>query len=298
MKALLTGAHGFIGSHAKAYLAEKGVDLLPSIADRDTEVIFSVASGSEVGQSLEHPRPFIRNNVDLIVDLLEFARTLPNLRHFIHLSTSEVYGPCNIIDGFKEWSPIITHSPYSASKAAQEAILMAYWKSFGIPVTIVNTMNVFGEKQSQYKFLPNLVRQILCNKKVLIHGAPERPTIRRHIHADVLSDALLFIAEHDYLPEKNRPQRYNVAGDRELSMLTMVDKVARLLEHPFTYDMIPPTRPGHGDCYSLNSYKISSRGWKPPMEFEASLKRTVDHLASFWRKSSAGASIDRGATPE
>lgn len=296
MKALVTGAHGFIGGHAKIYFQSKLVDTLPSIADRDTEVIFSIASGSEVGQSLEHPRPFIRNNIDLIVDLLEFARTLPNLRHFIHISTSEVYGPCNMIDGFKEWSPIVTHSPYSASKAAQEAILMAYWKSFGVPVTIVNTMNVFGELQQKYKFLPMLVRQILCNKKILIHGALENPTIRRHLHADVLADALLFIADHDYRPEKNRPQRFNVAGEKEMGMLTFIDKVARMLGHPFTYEFIPPTRPGHGDCYSLNSYKISTMGWKPPMGFEESLTRTVAHWASVFGKVSAGASISRGAT--
>lgn len=296
MKAIITGTRGFIGGHALPYLADRGVH--PTVGD-DAEVIFSIASGSEVSNSLEQPRRFIRNNVDLILDLLELARTMPNLRHFIHLSTSEVYGPCETSDDHAEWSPIVTHSPYSASKAAQEAILMGYWKSFGVPVTIVNTMNVFGEQQQPHKFIPMAVRKILAGEELVLHGSPEYETRRRYIHADCVADAMLFIAERPYRPEENRPQRFNVVGEQELSLSELASKISLILgvnDSRFRYRFQPATRPGHVGRYALDGKNLWRRGWCSPGALQDTLTRTVAHLASSG-KLSAGASIDRGATP-
>lgn len=299
MKAIVTGIRGFIGGHTNNVLIKNGIDFTTEL-ESDAEVIFSIASGSEVSHSLREPRRFIRNNVDLILDLLEFARSMPNLRHFIHLSTSEVYGPCETCDDHAEWSPIVTHSPYSASKAAQEAILMGYWKSFGVPVTIVNTMNVFGENQQRHKFIPMVVKKILAGEEIVLHGTQESETRRKYIHADAVAEAMLFLAERPYRPEENRPQRFNVVGEEELSLSELASKIALTLgvnDSRFRYRFEPATRPGHIGRYSLNGNALWRRGWNPSETFEAALTRTVAHLASSG-KLSAGASRGRGATPE
>lgn len=280
MKALVTGSHGFIGSHF-VEMASSKYDLTYSFADTDIDLIFSIASGAEASESISRPRHFIRNNTDLIVDLLEVARANPGLKHFIHLSTSEVYGPCDHGDDKREWSPIVTHSPYAASKACQEAICMAYWKCFGIPVTIVNTMNVFGERQQRHKFIPTAVRKILKGEEVVIHGSEHDETRRRYIHADVVSDAMLFLASQEY-PHKyvsaNRPPRFNVVGEREISLLDLVGEIAAILNRPFRHRLETPSRPGHGGRYSLDGSKMKERGWNPHMSFDESLRQTVASL--------------------
>lgn len=280
MKALITGSQGFIGSHFVA-MASQCMDVTYSLADTDVDYIFSIASAAEASESMSNPRRFIRNNTDLIVDLLEVARANPKLKHFIHLSTSEVYGPCDHGEDKREWSPIVTHSPYAASKAAQEAICMAYWKSFGVPVTIVNTMNVFGERQQKHKFIPTVVRKMLKGEELVIHGSPEDETIRRYIHADCVSHALLFLASQEY-PHKyvsaDRPPRFNVVGEKEVSLVGLVSEIQKILDVDFRFRFEKPTRPGHGGRYSLDGSKMQERGWYPHMSFEESLRRTVKAL--------------------
>ncbi len=102
--------------------------------------------------------------------MLEYAREVQP-RVFIQVSTDEVYGAAPPGYSHKEWDPVVPSNPYSASKAAQEAIAIAYWRTFGVPLVLTNTMNNFGERQHREKYLPIVVRNLLAGRQVPVHGS-------------------------------------------------------------------------------------------------------------------------------
>lgn len=153
------------------------------------DYILNVASESHVDRSITEPVPFIRNNVDLILSLLEYARIIQPAV-FLQMSTDEVYGPAPADYAHREWDTIAPSNPYSASKAAQEAIAFSYWRTFGVPVVITNTMNIIGEMQSSEKFLPKTMRAVAAGEPATVHVSPEgQPGSRFYLHARNLADA-------------------------------------------------------------------------------------------------------------
>ena len=133
-------------------------DLCAPFTDREIEAIgkidyvINLASRSDVQNSINDPLPFVRNNTEMMLTMLDFAvKAKPE--KFLHFSTDEVYGSApKDSGGHKEWSPILPSNPYSASKANQESLAIAWWRSFGLPLIITNTMNNFGEMQAPSKF--------------------------------------------------------------------------------------------------------------------------------------------------
>lgn len=123
------------------------------------DYIINIAADSHVDRSITDPVPFILNNTNLILTMLEYAREIKP-KGFIQFSTDEVYGQAPIGINHAEWSPIIPSNPYSASKAAQEAIAISYWRTYNVPLIITNTMNVFGEYQDREKFIPLCIDRI------------------------------------------------------------------------------------------------------------------------------------------
>jgi dTDP-glucose 4,6-dehydratase len=246
------------------------------------DMIFSIASDSHVDRSITDPVPFVENNVKLILNLLEYTRVAkPSL--FLHVSTDEVYGPA--LDGtlHKEWNTILPSNPYSASKAAQEAIIIATWRTFGVKAVIVNSMNLTGERQDREKYIPMLISKIQKGEVVTIHGTPEYIGKRFYIHCRNLSDAILFLARKnpteysDSISEIIVPDRYNIVGELELNNLELAQMVADILgkELKFEYEDFHKTRPGHDRRYALDGAKIAELGWKIPVGFKQSLEKTV-----------------------
>ena len=131
----------------------------------EIDYIFNLASESHVDRSISEPTPFIINNVSLICNLLDWAKEI-NVKKFIHVSTDEVYGPADIGHDHKEWEDLyLPSNPYSASKAAQESIVYSYWRTYGMPIAITNTMNMIGEMQDPEKFVPMVIRKVLNNEE-------------------------------------------------------------------------------------------------------------------------------------
>lgn len=165
--------------------------------------VLHLAANSHVDRSIEDPAPFILANVAITTNLLEWVRErrggalaqyirqltahvadgldLPagvyvdsgfgrEITHVVQISTDEVYGPAP--DGYShvEWDTVIPSNPYSASKAAQEAVAISYWRTYGVPIVITNTMNLFGERQGPEKFVPKVVKTILEGGTVPIHA--------------------------------------------------------------------------------------------------------------------------------
>jgi dTDP-glucose 4,6-dehydratase len=313
---LLTGIAGFAGSHIVEHLQantdwqiiglasfrHRGdalrtdpfdpsrttilhADLTAPISDRlaerigDIDLIINAAAESHVDRSISDPRPFIENNVAVAITMLEYAR-LARPRAFLQVSTDEVYGPAPAHYRSREWDAIVPSNPYAASKAAQEAIAISYWRTYGVPVVLTNTMNLIGERQDREKYVPSLIADIHAGRTVTVHGTPGNIGSRFYLHARNHADALLFLSGRSptmWDGEVGRPDRYNVVGEQEVDNLTLALLVADLLGRPLRYDLLDfhAARSGHDRRYALDGTKIADLGWTPPLSFNASLETTV-----------------------
>jgi dTDP-glucose 4,6-dehydratase len=214
--------------------------------------------------------------------MLEFAREYKP-KVFIQFSTDEVFGVAPEGVNHKEWAELIPSNPYSASKACQESIAISYWRTYGIPLIITNTMNLFGETQDTEKYIAKAIRLIGKGEPVTVHGTPERIGSRFYLHARNMADALLFILnklpptpyseDHDI-----KPDRYNIVGDVELNNLEVVKEIALVLGKEVKYEFTDfhTTRPGHDRRYALDGSKLRALGWKSPLNFRTSLKKYID----------------------
>lgn len=248
------------------------------------EYIINLASDSHVDRSITDPVRFIQNNVNLVINMLEYAREVQP-EAFIQFSTDEVYGPADKrTNGHPEWSAMRPSNPYSASKAAQEDIAFSYWRTYGVPVIVTNTMNNFGEMQDPEKFPAMVQRNVSLNRLVPIHAASDG-TIgsRYYIHSRNTADAVLFILNNTkpYLHQQGHNDwldRYNIVGEKELTNLELAEMIANILGKPLRHELVDfhSTRPGHDLRYGLDGSKLAKLGWKPPMSLEESLKNTIE----------------------
>lgn len=322
-RVLLTGADGFFGSHLLRHLlvntdwefvcpcswAQKGTpermenamngmdknrvtiithDLTVQFSEHTKkrigkiDIILNIASNSHVNRSIDNPGEFVINNTLLAYNMLEYAREIkPEL--FLQFSTDEVYGVAPEGVNHKEWASIVPSNPYSASKAAQEAIAISYWRTYNVPVVITNTMNLTGQAQDPEKYPAQLIRKINNGETVTVHGTPENIGSRFYIHARNAADAVFFILNK--LPaklyndgENLLPDRYNIVGEIELDNLELAEMVSRLMGKPLKYKFqdFHKGRPGHDRRYALDGTKLKLLGWKEPIGFEESLKSTIE----------------------
>lgn len=267
-------------------------DNLPTV-----DYIWNIASESHVDRALANPGGFIRNNVELMVNVLDFAREVqPKI--FLHMSTDEVFGPQ--YDGespHKEWSTHRPSNPYSASKSAQEAIAYSYWRAYGVPLVVTNTMNLIGPRQHPEKFVPKMIRALKNGEPLTIHaqqnedGTWESGT-RCWIGIEDFADAWLWLtrtydmilqspahAGHlTYYPSMPRePHRFNIVGQRA-SNLEVAELLAEIIgvEQP-RIEMVNfhTSRPGHDMHYGLDGTKLANFGWVPPGNLTDRLIETV-----------------------
>lgn len=252
------------------------------------DYIINMASLSDVEASIQNPVHYIRNNIDLTLNMLEYARKAKP-EAFIQISTDEVYGAVSSKhdDLRREWDATVPSNPYAASKACQEAAAISYWRAYRVPVIITNTMNNFGEMQQPSKFPAMLQKWIASGEKVIIHGKPGEIGSRSYIHSRNFADAVLFILKNTkpYMHTPNtadKPDRYNITGDKQLDNLELATLIAKLMGvEELDYELVDThtLRPGHDLHYGLDGTKMKELGWKAPVSFEESLKNTID-----WQK--------------
>jgi len=246
------------------------------------DYIINLASLSDVFLSVEDPVYTLRNNSELMINMLELAREVKP-KVFLQFSTDEVYGPAPIDAGHKEWDTILPSNPYSASKAAQEAYAIAYWRTYSVPVIITNTMNNFGEMQGSTKFPALIQRKLEAGEAVTIHAASDGQIgTRYYVHSRNAANAVLYILNntkpHMHTPgEIDKPDRYNIVGDVQLSNLQLAERIAKLMNKKLTYELVDfhSEQPGHDLHYGLDGTKMSEIGWKSPMTFEESMASTI-----------------------
>jgi dTDP-glucose 4,6-dehydratase len=321
-KLLLTGASGFIGSHALEYFLqttdwdivtpcswshkgtpERITEVLekdPTWKDRVTVIthdltvpftditkkrlgkidhIVNFASDSHVDRSITDPVPFIKNNVDLAITMCELAKDLKP-ETYVQISTDEVYSSAPDGIRYPEWSEILPSNPYAASKACQEAIAISYWRTYGVPLVITNTVNNFGFGQDSEKYLARLIRLIRNDEVVTVHGSEGNIGGRFYLHAKNHASAIKHIIDNKLVVEykdsneKVYPARYNVTSDDEVDNLSMAKLVAELMGKELKYELVEAhsNRPGHDRRYALDGTKLANTGWKLEFPFRESLE--------------------------
>jgi dTDP-glucose 4,6-dehydratase len=242
------------------------------------DIIVNMASDSAVERSITDPVACLRNNYDLAINMLEYARRVKP-RIFYQVSTDEVYGDCPPGHSHGEWDAIVPSNPYAASKAAQEAVATAYWRTFGVPVVITNCMNCIGEWQDKEKFLPKLISKIATDQEMEIYGDEGNIGSRFYMDTRSHADVFVWLSKFDpwLYPANSQPLRVNIAATQEFNNLEMAQFVAKIMGKTLKYKLIPMSvcRPGYDRRYALNGDFMKSLGWQEPFDVKESIERIV-----------------------
>ncbi len=246
------------------------------------DAVIHLAAESHVDRSIMDPLSFVKTNVLGTAILLNACRTNwkdnKEGKLFYHVSTDEVYGSLGAEGFFKEETSYDPHSPYSASKAASDHFVMAYYDTFGLPVVMSNCSNNYGSHHFPEKLIPLMINNIKNNKPLPVYGKGEN--VRDW----------LFVEDHaraiDTIFHKGRiGQSYNVGGFNEWKNIDIVHLLCSIMDKKLgrspgdsakliTY---VKDRPGHDLRYAIDATKLNKElGWKPSLQFEEGLEKTVD----------------------
>jgi dTDP-glucose 4,6-dehydratase len=240
----------------------------------DVDYIIHMGAETHVDNSITDARPFVMSNVVGTLEMLELARTMPNLKWFNYFSTDEVFGPAPEGTEYKEWDRYDSTNPYSASKAGGEEMVLAYANTHKVPCFITHTMNLIGERQHYEKYVPLVIRKVLQNETVYIHSNSEKTKAgsRFYLHARNAAAAVLFLLENAKQREK-----YNVVGEIELDNLQLAEMIADIVGKPLEYELVDfhSSRPGHDLRYALDGTRMKEMGFTAPVPFLESLEKTV-----------------------
>lgn len=233
----------------------------------DVDQIIHFAAESHVDRSIESSSEFIRTNVLGTNTLLNALRKRPEAK-FLHVSTDEVYGSINE-GSWTEDFPLAPNSPYSASKAASDLLVLSYYKTYGLNVFISRSCNNYGPNQFPEKIIPFFITNLMRGKKLPVYG--DGSNYREWIH---VSDHCLAL---DLILESGIPgDIYNIGGNVEISNLDLTKKILQHLNRSDDEIDYVADRLGHDFRYSLNSNKIENNlGFTPTISFNEGLEDTV-----------------------
>ena len=237
----------------------------------DVDYILHLAAGSHVDRSIDYPMEFVLDNVVGTCNILEFARLQPNLERFVYFSTDEIFGPAPNGIKYKEEDRYNSTNPYSATKAGGEELAVAFQNTYGLPIYITHTMNVFGERQHPEKFIPMTIKNVRDGGMVTIHSDSTRtiPGSRHYIHAEDVSSAVLFLLNYEgtFQPTWGGAKcpKFNIVGSEELNNLQLAQIIAEAQDKELKYELVDfhSARPGHDLRYALDGDKMKKLGWEP-----------------------------------
>jgi dTDP-glucose 4,6-dehydratase len=263
-------------------------ELLKSLfTNYNIDTVVHFAAESHVDRSIKGPLPFIETNIVGTAILLEAAReawkvdntAIKHEYRFHHISTDEVFGSLNSGDPpFAETTPFSPNSPYAASKAASDHLVLSYFHTYGLPVTISNCSNNYGPYQFPEKLIPLIILNALSNKPLPLYG--DGMQIRDWLYVEDHCEAIFQILKKGMVGET-----YNLGGNNQPTNLEIVNTICHLLD-----ELVPrkdhlsyekqiryvKDRPGHDRRYAMNITKIKNMlGWQPKEQLESGLQRTI-----------------------
>ena len=307
MKILVTGGAGFIGSNFihywfNKYPTDQIVNLdaltyagnLENLRDLeknknykfvkgdicDAELVNKIVQGidlivhfaaeSHVDRSIINSGDFVRTNVEGTRVLLDAAKNNGKIR-FHHISTDEVFGSLGLSEtAFNETSGYDPRSPYSASKAASDHLVRAYFHTHKLPITISNCSNNYGPYQFPEKVIPLFITNLLENKKVPVYG--QGKNIRDWIFVEDHNAGVEAIIKKGEIGET-----YCLGGNRELTNLELTKKILELMDKGEEMIEYVTDRPGHDLRYAMDYTKAKNKlGWEPKVDFADGLKKTIE----------------------
>lgn len=236
------------------------------------DIVINFAAESHVDNSIKNPGVFVDTNVQGTRVLLDASRK-HNIKRYHQVSTDEVYGdlPLDRKDLlFTENTPIHTSSPYSSSKAAADLFVMAYYRTFGLPVTISRCSNNYGPYQFPEKLIPVVISKALNNENIPVYGKGEN--VRDWIHVIDHNIGVDLIVRNGKVGEV-----YNLGGHSERTNLEVVKTILKQLGKSENLISYVADRPGHDLRYAIDSTKIEKElGWTRTYSFEQGMKETID----------------------
>lgn len=250
----------------------------------DVDVIVHFAAETHVDRSIMGSGDFIRTNVEGTSVLLDAAKRRGVRFH--HVSTDEVFGSLKL-DGelFSEKSHYNPHNPYSASKAAADHLIRAYWHTYNLPITISNCSNNYGPYMFPEKIIPWFITNIIEGEKVPIYGTGEN--VRDWIHADDHSRGIDFILKKGEVGET-----YCLGSRNERSNIDLAKKILQLMRRGEDMIEFIKDRPGHDLRYAIdNSKAVSELRWSPEISFDDGLGKMIEWYKKnevWWRRIKSG----------
>ena len=236
------------------------------------DLIINFAAESHVDNSIKNPGVFIQTNIAGTQVLMDAARKYGNIRYH-QVSTDEVYGdlPLDRPDlKFTESTPIHTSSPYSSSKAGADLLVMAYYRTFGLPVTISRCSNNYGPYQFPEKLIPVVISKALNDEPVPVYGKGEN--VRDWIHVHDHNIGVDLIVRNGKIGEV-----YNLGGHSEKTNIELVKLILKELGKPESLITYVTDRPGHDLRYAIDSSKVEKElGWDRTYTFETGIKETIN----------------------
>lgn len=252
-----------------------------NIADRDFiyalfekeqfDAVVNFAAESHVDRSITNPGLFVETNVVGTQVLLDASRKF-GVKRYHQVSTDEVYGdlPLDRLDlFFTEETPIHTSSPYSASKAGADLLVLSYYRTFRLPVTISRCSNNYGPYHFPEKLIPLMISRAMSDEKLPVYGKGEN--VRDWLHVFDHCVAIDLILRNGKVGEV-----YNIGGHNERTNLEVVKTILRELGKPETLINYVTDRAGHDLRYAIDPTKIETElGWKPTYNFDTGIKQTI-----------------------
>jgi len=323
-KMLVTGAAGFIGSEFVRQSAKKGYKIVAidkltyagslerlkalgnkykfyknDICDKKIisnifkrerpDIVINFAAETHVDRSIQDATPFIKTNIEGVQVLLDISRKI-KVKKFIQISTDEVYG--EIKKGkFTEQDSLQPNSPYAASKASADLLVKAYMRTYNFPAIIIRPCNNYGPWQYPEKFIPVVILKALKNKKVPVYG---NGTNRREWL--YVGDCARGIAR--VIGTGKIGQIYNLGSSYEAKNIDLAKEIIYMLGKSCSLVDFVKDRLGHDFRYCLDYSKLSELGWKPLVNFNEGINKTLDwyidncnwleekvkYLKSYWRQ--------------
>lgn len=235
------------------------------------DIIVNFAAESHVDRSVLDPEVFLRTNIMGTQVLMDACRKY-GIKRFHQVSTDEVYGdlPLDRPDlFFTEETPIHTSSPYSASKASADLIVLAYARTFKLPVSITRCSNNYGPYHFPEKLIPLMISRALADESLPVYGSGEN--IRDWLYVEDHCSAIDLVMRHG-----REGEVYNVGGHNERTNLDVVKTILRELDKPESLITYVTDRPGHDRRYAIDPQKIHNElGWLPQTMFDDGIRMTI-----------------------
>lgn len=302
MKLLITGGAGFIGSEFVRQAVAQGFDsiIIDKIsyagdlkrieeviqkvkfykadvcnaefidyifAKEKPKIVIHFAAETHVDRSIIDPHAFLRTNIEGTFNLLELSKKY-RISKFINITTDEVYG--EIEKGkFTENSPLKPNSPYSVSKAGQDMLGRAYFRTYGLPVITLRPCNTYGAWQYPEKLIPVIIVKALNNEPIPVYG--DGSNIREWLYVEDFASVVFEI-----INKGKDGEIYNIGSNIEKKNIEVVKAILSILNKPETLIQFVKDRPGHDLRYSLSTEKTKQNiGWEAKMSFEEGIEKTV-----------------------